>query len=291
MVRSGIWVSEMIPRARGSPAGEVAQIRTGACENARKRLKSREVRTLTPPGTPRSTQSLAAIVWGSLFTASCVLFVPESTVGEHCAFDGAQTACGACLRSVCASAIDDACRDRTQLQSVVPVMEECAAKSDDACDRVPASDVASCMKEKCGAFCYFKSGQSQTHCTESFLAPGLACTCDTTGSPNDLKCASDAYPRARCCAPSGWPGPGLECTCAAIACAPTQDGCNCVLTDNLDSTIADTCSGAHCCATSDHCQCRARVCTGGEREVATCTKTELGCPEGRREVASCAIRQ
>jgi hypothetical protein len=147
------------------------------------------------------------------------------------------------------------------------------------------------MTSSCASICYALSGASQTRCTDAFLAPGLACRCEAGGAPNDLKCATDSHPRTRCCAPSGWPGPGLACACDAVACLPLVDGCNCVLSDNLDVSTAETCRGVHCCAAPDHCQCRPRPCSGGEREVEACSKAELACPSGTHDVASCSIRQ
>jgi len=196
----------------------------------------------------------ACVVLALTLGAGCVLFVPEAHVGDHCAFDGADTDCGACMRAFCTDPIDAACGDPAALKDVIPPMEACAARGDASCDTVPASDVATCMRARCAAVCYARVGASATHCTDAFLAPSLACTCDTSGPPNDLRCASAAYPRATCCAPVGWPAPGLECACAAILCAPLTDGCNCVLTDNLDAANASECHGLHCCASEDHCQ-------------------------------------
>ncbi len=217
----------------------------------------------------------------------CILLVSPREVGDRCVFQGENTACGMCLLARCATAINAACANASVLGS----LEECASSGDAACDRIPASDVATCLTTKCAALCYTKVGLSQTRCTDSFVSPGLACSCQTSSAANDLACTSVTYPRTRCCAPSAWPGPALECACNAVTCVPTSDGCNCVLGDNLDSTTAEECRGPHCCAVEDRCQCRARACTVGEREVAVCNKDQLACPSGTAQVSSCSIRQ
>jgi hypothetical protein len=218
----------------------------------------------------------------------CILLAPaDESVGAHCAFRGATTDCGACLTARCGKQIDAACAS----QAVLSPMEQCAADGTDACAKIPASDVASCLTQSCAAVCYQKSGASQTSCTDSFLGPGLACSCQVSSAPNDLLCSPATYPRTRCCAPTAWPGPALSCDCKAVACVSTSDGCICNLTDNLDSVTAEECRGTHCCATEDRCQCRQRACEGGEREVSVCNKAELSCPQGRMEVPSCSIRR
>jgi hypothetical protein len=222
------------------------------------------------------------------FLGGCILFVSPADTGDHCAFRGEETACGACLLDHCKTAINVSCASA----GVLTAMEECAASGDDACNRIPASDVATCLANACASLCYARVGTSQTRCTDSFVSPGLACSCQTSSAPNDLACASTTYPRTRCCAPSGWPGPALECACNAVVCVPTSDGCNCILGDNLDSTTAEECKGTHCCAVEDRCQCRVRACAGGEREVAACNLAELACPNGTVEFdAGCSIRQ
>lgn len=223
----------------------------------------------------------------ALAPVGCVFFVSTPEPGPHCAFQGEKTECGTCLATECRAAIDAACGN----EKLLSLMEQCATAGDKSCGQLPASDVATCMHEKCDAVCYTKVGKSVTHCSDSFLAPGLACSCDTDGAPNDFACSSTTFPRTRCCAPTGWPGPALECTCNAFACFPTSDGCNCVLSDNLDASTAQECHGTHCCAVGDHCQCGQRACTGSEREVPACVQSEVVCPPGTTEVKSCAIRQ
>jgi hypothetical protein len=219
--------------------------------------------------------------------AGCILFVSSPNAGDYCHFRGEDTPCGACLLASCQSEVNAACKD----ESVLSMMEQCAAAGDEACGKIPNSDVATCLKAHCPALCYARVGTSQTDCTDSFVSPGLACSCQVDNSPNDLLCAEAVYVRARGCAPSGWPGPALQCVCKAVACFPLSDGCNCVLTDNLDTSTAEECRGQHCCAIQDRCQCRTRPCEGGEREVAECNKAEVACPQGNVEFPSCAIRQ
>ncbi len=221
------------------------------------------------------------------FLGGCILFVSPADTGDHCTFRGESTACGVCLLAHCEAAINASCSSA----AVLGVMEQCASAGDDACNRIPASDLATCLKSECAPVCYAKTGTSQTRCTDSFVSPGLACSCQTSSAPNDLACTKDTYPRTRCCAPSSWPGPALECACNAVVCVPTSDGCNCILGDNLDSNTAVECKGPHCCAVDDRCQCRQRACGSGEREVTACNLSELACPSGTAEVSACSIRQ
>ncbi len=235
----------------------------------------------------RASRGAHAIAALALAAMGCVLFVSPEPGGAHCVFRGQDGSCGACLVARCRAEIDQACFD----DAVIGAIEECATANDDACGRVPQSPAGVCMASRCAALCYARTGSSVTHCTDSFVSPGLACACDVDGPPNDLACTDVTYPRTRCCAPSTWPGAALQCACNAVSCTPTSDGCICILTDNLDESSAQDCRGEHCCAVEDRCQCRPRACEGGEREVAVCNKGELACPHGTVEVPGCSIRR
>jgi hypothetical protein len=222
--------------------------------------------------------------------ASCILLVsPPSGTGAHCGFRGAETACGACLKERCQAPIDAICLDDPA--GVLPVLEQCAATGDEACGRLPPSDVATCTTASCAAYCSPRTGTSATRCEESFFAPALACSCQTSGLATDLDCSKRTFPRARCCAPPGWPGAGLRCACDAVACVSSTAGCICTLTDNLDTNTAAECTGTHCCALQDRCECRPRACSGAEREVLACNTAALRCPPNTTEVESCSIRR
>jgi len=224
--------------------------------------------------------------------ASCVLLVSPTSGGAHCGFRGADTACGACLKERCQSAIDAICLDDPA--GVLTVLEQCAAAGDDACARLPSSPVATCTTTSCAGFCSPKSGTSTTRCEESFLAPGLACSCQTEGAATELDCATRTFPRARCCAPAGWPGAALRCACDAVACVSTTAGCICTLTDNLVSDTSAECKRTpetHCCAIEERCECRQRACSGAEKEYDACNAAALHCPPGTTEVASCSSRR
>jgi hypothetical protein len=219
--------------------------------------------------------------------AGCILVVSPEPGGEHCQFHGRDTPCGACLAARCQTEIDGACFD----EAVLAPVEQCARLGDDACDRLPPSPVTACLRERCPSLCYRREGTSTTRCGESFVGQGLACSCDIGAPPNDYVCSSAVFARTRCCAPNGWPGPALLCTCNAIECQPTTDGCVCILSDNVEPVTAQECRGAHCCAVDDRCQCRTRACAGAEREVPVCNKAELACPRGTKAVDACSIRQ
>lgn len=225
----------------------------------------------------------------ALGALGCILLVSPPSGGAHCRFRGVETSCGTCLAERCQPQIDAICIDDPS--AALPVVEQCAAASDDACNRIPSSDAGTCLKARCRASCFTKLGKSGTDCEESFLAPELACSCHVSAHPTDLECSKVTYPRTRCCAPAGWPGAALSCTCNAVACVPGTGGCICTLTDNLAADTAPDCNGTHCCAVEDRCQCRPRECSGGEKEVPTCNRDALSCPIGTMEVASCSTRQ
>lgn len=187
--------------------------------------------------------------------------------------------------------IDAACFD----ESVLSPMEQCAEKGDEACRRVPVSDVATCMQAQCDALCYPRTGTSQTRCLDSFITPDIACSCAFgVARPNERACNVEAYPLTLCCAPPAWPSPAVECVCNAISCVASSTGCICFLTDNREGDAAAECkpaAGAHCCALGDRCECIAKTCSGTQREVPFCNKAELRCPRNTAEVSSCSIRQ
>ena len=219
----------------------------------------------------------------------CIVLVHPEAGGAHCQLRGAETDCGRCLAERCSAEIDAICIDDPA--GALPAVEQCAAASDAACGKIPASDAGTCLATRCRATCFEKSGKSLTRCEESFLAPDLACSCRAAGATNDVRCEKSLYPHARCCAPPGWPSPGFQCTCNSAACVPGTGGCICTLSDNVEPDTASECKSTYCCATRDLCQCRDRECSGGEQEVARCNLDALACPIGTAEVASCSIRQ
>src|SRR5262249_31108113 len=148
--------------------------------------------------------------------------------GDHCRFRGQDSGCGDCIASRCRAEVDDACFD----DALISAVEHCAA--DGVCGSVPPSRIASCMSSRCAPVCFTRTGTSATHCSESFVSQGFACSCETDGPPNDFTCSPAVYPRTRCCAPKSWPGPALLCNCNAVQCTPTSDGCVCTLSENVD---------------------------------------------------------
>ncbi len=219
---------------------------------------------------------------------SCILFIDEPNIEPHCSFRGSDTACGVCLRQRCQSEIDRACTDGFLITEI----ERCASNESNACQTLPSNEpIATCRKERCAAVCHRAEGTSVTQCTESFVSPSLACSCNVDGPPNSFTCSTETFPNTICCAPNVWPGPALECACKAIACLPSTDGCTCHLTDNLDEATAVECAGTHCCAVEDRCQCRTRQCSGNEREVPQCNLSALECPKNTTSVKECSIRR
>jgi hypothetical protein len=248
-------------------------------------VNARTAREASVPGRVRAIAGvgLAAGV------ASCILFVSPPEGGSRCTFQGEETACGACLVASCQDAINAACFD----DSILSPMEECASDGDQACELIPASEVATCLANKCGALCYEMIGQSETHCTDSAEAPGAACSCRFETPTTTLDCSTATYPGTKCCAPAGWPAPGLECTCNPIACSPrsTGDGCGCTLTTGVRAAAARTCSGINCCALGNSCVCSSAPCEGLDtRQVCDCDVGAVGCPPGTMALPSCSVR-
>jgi hypothetical protein len=229
----------------------------------------------------------AAAVLGA---GGCVLFVSPTTYPTTCAFAGETSQCGACLAASCQTEIDACCGDDGCAGSVLASLESCTTAH--TCDALlgASGPLPACVKTKCAAVCVTLTGTSQTSCLEPPLAAGFGCTC-TFGAPdgpNDFACSSAIYASARCCAPAGWPAPGLACTCAPLACNATTDGCFCSLAETTPTETS--CSASTCCVENDTCTCRAKGCFSFETPVPSCDVTAVGCRPGQVRVDSCSLR-
>jgi hypothetical protein len=169
-------------------------------------------------------------------------------------------------------------------------LEACATIRDEHCTELMTGGgsfqraaLAECVLEKCSPYCQAVppgAGESETSCKESPLAPAAACSCTVQSIPaNDFTCSEAVERGSRCCAPSGWPAPGLQCTCRRLSCNPTEDGCFCSLVDYAPEQ--ETCAGqAHCCLAAGHddqCFCRSRECGPNETPVPACSLDVMGC--------------
>ncbi|MDB4941968.1 MAG: hypothetical protein JWP97_1502 [Labilithrix sp.] len=246
---------------------------------------------LAMSGRPLRT-ALSAL--GSVVLVGCIVAVDPALYGSTCRFEGEDTQCGACVVAHCQAEVDTCCRDASCEPTAV-ALDGCAARGDEGCGVLRADvdrfAVAKCITEACGEVCVTRAGTSVTSCKEPLLAPGAACACQvpTAASPaNDVVCNGKAYPDALCCAPDGWPGAGLECTCRPLACSSTKDGCFCLLTNSVGDQ--STCETSSCCSYHDQCSCEPRVCDVRETAVSSCSVTTVSCPEGQTRVASCSIR-
>jgi hypothetical protein len=234
--------------------------------------------------------------------AGCILFVSPADYGAHCEFQGMTTDCGACLAERCQTTIDACCGDST-CASILSSVDTCASELGDACTTLkdaaksgtdPTQQaLGSCVATLCAGECAASQGESVTKCSEPEFAEGTACTCSSAsdGGANDFVCSSAVYPEALCCAPSGWPGPGLTCNCEPLECSSMPSGCSCSLSCSPFGSSSTTCSGPpHCCALSGSCSCSDSPCTSGETKVSSCSAKTAGCPSGAHVVESCSIR-
>lgn len=220
----------------------------------------------------------------------CILLVHPHEYGDHCAIANASTDCGKCVTTRCQAELDTCC-EGDACTATLGDLEGCAKDRGGACDTFARSGtpLAACVGSRCGGFCANAGGggPSQTHCDEPFLAKGSACTCTTQSPANGLVCSPRTYAGTICCAPAGWPGPGIECACLPIGCFPNTEGCVC---NRVDYAVPETtCAGVHCCAQDDGCFCTTRACNPGQREVTSCSVAEVGCPHGQTRVDSCSV--
>ncbi|MBX3187701.1 MAG: hypothetical protein KF819_11825 [Labilithrix sp.] len=223
----------------------------------------------------------------------CILFVSPEPLGEHCGFSGKEADCGKCVAARCQGEVDACCRDDACTSTLVS-LEGCASARDDRCSAVrdargtggAAGALATCVASRCGGVCTKSSGASETRCAEPSLIKGRGCTCELGAPGTDFACNTEAFPETVCCAPQGWPGAGLACSCLPIGCLPSNDGCLCTRIDYEGPGA--TCAGAICCAESDGCYCGTKQCQSSQPRVPSCTLAEIGCPRGQKRVASCS---
>lgn len=225
----------------------------------------------------------------------CIFVVSPEEYGTTCRFQGEDTQCGACIATSCRAELNACCRDEACEQPLRD-LDDCATRSSYACNTlrgvtIPAvaGPLAQCVDRACGAVCFERKGTSTTSCREPRLGEGSACECAANGEVNDFVCTPQAFPNAICCAPKGWPAPGLECSCRPLDCNPSPDGCFCRLVDFTPKQRE--CEGAtKCCVYEDTCTCRPRGCSSFEREVDSCAVDALDCAAGQERVESCSLR-
>lgn len=240
---------------------------------------------------------MRALALSLFFAASlfgCIFVVSPEEYGATCRFEGEDTQCGSCIRQKCTQAIDECCRDQNCEQPLRD-LDQCATQSSFACQTLKgatspaaANTLAQCIQRECDAVCVEKKGTPTTSCREPRLGEGSACECSASGAPNDDVCSAAAFRDTLCCAPKGWPAPGLECTCQPLDCRPTDDGCFCRLADFTPKQRE--CSAVHCCVDKDVCHCGADECAGFETPVESCSVAVLRCAEGQEPVTSCSQR-
>lgn len=224
----------------------------------------------------------------------CILFVSPETLGEHCGFAGRDTDCGKCVATRCQNDVDACCREDACTATLVS-LEGCASARDERCNATreargaggAAGALATCVASRCGGVCAKMTGESKTRCSEPSLIKGRGCTCELGAPGTDFACNTTVFPETVCCAPQGWPGPGLECSCLPIGCLPTNDGCICSRIDYEGPGA--TCSGDICCSGFGGCHCGAtKACESSQKKVPSCALPQIGCPQGQKQLASCS---
>lgn len=232
--------------------------------------------------------------------SGCVLIVPNAKLGgAHCGFAGKDTSCGTCVAAKCGPSVDACCADES-CGGIIKDLESCSAGGA-GCDRLvtPAEgdgvhrELSACVVKECRDVCASASPSSGTQCKPAYVSSVDACTCKASAQPNDVACTSVAHPNLLCCAPTGWPGPALECKCLTVICVAIAGGCQCQLTDKDDMGRDTSCkAGAHCCANAStaQCSCSERACLPQETEVPECNISRLACSPGEHQVESCSTR-
>jgi hypothetical protein len=231
----------------------------------------------------------------TLGLAGCILLVSPSSYGPACHFSGMGTACGSCIASQCQAEVNTCCGD-TDCSGTLDALDQCASGDGGACTtiesqtaskNVSSAGLAACIERSCSSLCETHSSTSKTNCTVPEFGGGHACQCELSTQSNDTVCSSAAFPDTLCCAPDGWPAPGLQCNCEQLSCGPTSDGCDCFLSASQSCT--HVCSATLCCQYQDTCSCGSEACLTQEKQVPSCTLSVIGCPAGNKPVQSCSI--
>jgi len=243
-----------------------------------------------PPG--------GAALFGLLSTllGGCILLISPATGTTTCEFAGASTMCGSCVQANCQPAVNACCGDSTC--TALSDLEACATQHGTTCTSLQSgaeggdagAALAACIGQSCRGECQPYSGRGTTSCSEPDGVQGTACDCvlpDADDPVNDFVCSTAAYPGTLCCAPDGWPGPGLQCACDVLSCDASQQGCECSLAYYLPSS--QVCQTPYCCAYGDGCSCRASACYTYETVVTSCNIAVVSCPMGQHQVDSCSI--
>lgn len=221
----------------------------------------------------------------------CILVVSPEEYGTTCRFEGEDTQCGTCIATKCGAELHACCRDAS-CDSVMFDVDDCAQHSSYTCSVLKGTarrSIAECVKRRCDSVCVELKGSPTTSCREPRLGEGSACTCTANdGEVNDFICSPQTFPSTLCCAPKGWPAPGLECTCRPLDCSPTDEGCFCSLAEFTPKQRE--CTAVKCCVDKDKCTCRARGCFAFEREVESCNVDVVECAAGQDKVESCSVR-
>jgi hypothetical protein len=243
---------------------------------------------------PRSCSARLLSAAAAFGLAGCILFVSPRDYGAHCRFANEESACGACLASKCATAIDACCRDEA-CDPTLALVEKCAAGDANGCTGLASElsaagssriALAACFGDQCQVACRAVTPTTNiTECSAPSFGRGQTCTCQVSKTPNATACDETAFPNTICCAPLGWPGAGLRCSCRALDCGPTADGCLCMVQDGPSG--GTRCTGQICCQDHDVCSCGSQPCLSTDQVVKSCDFSTVGCAGGQQHVTSC----
>jgi len=235
----------------------------------------------------------AVEIVGVLTAAGCVLIVDPPEGDAQCRFAGEATACGACVKAQCQDELGRCCGERS-CETTLAALDGCAAVHDARCTTLKAlgagegNALAACIRSRCPGSCEPFAGRSSTSCEVVALSGRAACACKTSSSPNDFTCATAVFSETKCCAPHGWPSPGLDCQCRPAGCERTEDGCTCRLV--LYSPTLRVCEGRFCCTSDEGCSCRERGCDPWETRVDKCDVGAILCRSDQTALPACSVR-
>ena len=234
----------------------------------------------------------------ALLGGGCILFVSPDTRGDHCRFEAEESTCGRCLRERCESEIDQVCR--AGREGTLADLEACTRTRGESCtklmgatqDSTQGSALAACVSRACPGACAPAPPNPTTRCVPEPFGNGRPCSCTLSDSPNSFVCSELVMARTICCAPKGWPAPGLACACLPLDCSPNTKGCQCFRSTYGPDT--EQCGGGDtiCCKALTSCACGAQACKPGATQVETCSVAafgpDQGCDADQVRVSSCS---
>lgn len=243
---------------------------------------------------------------GLLLPVGCVLLVDEvDTFGSDCKIQGAETACGSCLRSNCQPAVNACCGDPQCDATGIDqcALGNCAVQGQrsawENCTLAACSEACGLGTSDGGLDAGSDAGMDAADAAEdSFTPPTVtncttsinSCSCNAGAAPNGVVCDKTKVDNGYCCADATWPAAG-NCRCQRLSCENISGDCECGLVPNGPlSSCQPTTSQPNCCARPDFgtCLCSKKICESWVGDpVAACTPQTTPCHNGK-SVTSCS---